>query len=369
MSKMVWWCALRTYKEELDDNMKKLAELSEEAKDELLHFPIETWCRVFLDTVCKNQKVENNLAESFNSWILEARVWKLTGLPCPHAIKALLYKESDPREKIHWWYTKKAYLLTYHSKMQPVPGHKFWKIDPAEAIKPPLLVTQAGRPATTRKRDKDEALKRQTEWDATRRGRVMTCSTYGLPGHNARGCQKFHKMSGEGTSKYGQLKSKKQMKDKQPMEGKQSMKRRRTLIDEEDVEPIPPPPRFPDHAIVEDVALTSPQASQDSASTQCQLLFGEYFEYRGLEVEKDVSWKPRSVSEFKSKILQRQKQPKPIGSRQIKFLHGVIGSTKPSDLYEPKGLSWNDNASITGRQLEQLRVDKLKTRKGNGKAQ
>ncbi|KAM3285972.1 hypothetical protein P3S67_024771 [Capsicum chacoense] len=32
MSKMVWWCAWSTYKEELDDNLKKLTELSEEAK-------------------------------------------------------------------------------------------------------------------------------------------------------------------------------------------------------------------------------------------------------------------------------------------------------------------------------------------------
>lgn len=89
MSKMVWWCALRTYKEELDDNMKKLAELSEEAKDELLHFPIETWCRVFLDTVCKNQKVENNLAESFNSWILEARYKPIIGMLEAIRIKAM----------------------------------------------------------------------------------------------------------------------------------------------------------------------------------------------------------------------------------------------------------------------------------------
>ncbi|KAM3218460.1 hypothetical protein P3L10_022990 [Capsicum annuum] len=80
---------------------------------------------------------------------------ELAGIPCPHAIKELLYKESDPREEIHWWYTKEAYLLTYHSKLQPVSGPKLWKIDPAEAIELPPWVTLAGRPPTTRKRDKD----------------------------------------------------------------------------------------------------------------------------------------------------------------------------------------------------------------------
>ncbi|KAF3628173.1 hypothetical protein FXO38_28393 [Capsicum annuum] len=146
------------------------------------------------------------------------------------------------------------------------------------------------------------------------------------------------------------------MKDKQPQKGNQSMKRQRTLIDEEDVEPSPL--RFPNDAIIEDLPLTAPQASQDSASTQHQSFFGKSFgqfifgssssypefNNRGLEVEEDVPWKPRGVSEFKSRILQRQKQPKPTGLRQIKFLHDGIDSTKPSDLYAPKGLSWNGNA-------------------------
>ncbi|CAN4116234.1 unnamed protein product [Withania somnifera] len=67
MAKVLWWCSWRTYKEEVNDYLKALAELLEEVKDQLLHFLIETWCRVYFDTICKNQKVENNLAESFNS--------------------------------------------------------------------------------------------------------------------------------------------------------------------------------------------------------------------------------------------------------------------------------------------------------------
>lgn len=80
MTKLLWWCSWSTYKEELDDHLKSLAELSEEAKEHLLHFPIQTWCRVYFDTVCKNQKVENNLVESFNSWILEERQKPIIGM-------------------------------------------------------------------------------------------------------------------------------------------------------------------------------------------------------------------------------------------------------------------------------------------------
>ncbi|XP_060210677.1 uncharacterized protein LOC132637635 [Lycium barbarum] len=218
-----------------------MAELSEEAKEHLLEYPIETWCRSFFDTICKNQKVENNLVESFNSWIVEprhkpiigmleeirlkvmemmrsneeevsegtdkhivnlatkkcsCRVWDLTGIPCPHAIKALLHSKLDPKKEIHWWYSKEAYILTYHYKLQPVPGPKFWKIDPLAAMEPPPFVKLVGRPREKRKRDKD-ALKRQTEWVAPRRGRVMSCSTCGVVGHNARGCEKEERQSSQ----------------------------------------------------------------------------------------------------------------------------------------------------------------------------
>ncbi|XP_060179076.1 uncharacterized protein LOC132609216 isoform X2 [Lycium barbarum] len=457
MTKVLWWCAWSTYREELDGHLKTLGDLSEEAKDHLLDYPIETWCRTFFDTVCKNQKVENNLVESFNSWILvprhkaiigmleeirikvmemvsnneeevltwatewspesiqmynefqkiatrctlhfngdygfevsegndkhivnfsikkcTCRVWDLTGIPCPHAIKALHYKKLDPLKEIHWWYSKEAYLLTYHHKLQPVPGPKFWKIDPAEAMEPPPLVNMAGRPREKRKRDKDEALKRQTGWVALRKGRVITCSTCGLIGHNARGCGKLDKMNGEGTSKSGQLKGKKDKKpmkrpskNKQPMKwpskDKQPMNMKMRLVDEEVVDEGPL--IFLDIAIVDDLLLSAPQPSQSIFDPSPS---DHDFEYPGLELEEDLPLRPRGVSELKSRLQQRQKQPILTGSRQISFIGDARGLSKPSELYAPKGLSSNGNISLIGRQTEQMRVEKIKARKGNGKAQ
>ncbi|KAG5590703.1 hypothetical protein H5410_041217 [Solanum commersonii] len=448
-------------------NALKKSQLSEEAKDHLLHFPIQTWCRVFFDTVCKNSKVENNLVESFNSWLLEARhkliigmledirinvmtkfvknenelmtwncdwspiaiemyneflkianvcelnfngddgfevsegndrhivnlatkkctcrVWDLTGIPCPHSIKALLYKSLDPLEEIHWWYSKEAYLLTYHYKLQPVPGQKFWKIEAEQAIEPPELVNLAGKPRMNRKRDKDEALKRQTEWVAPRRRRKITCSNCGILGHNARGCHKFNQNSEEGTSNTGQVKSKKKKMDKQCDKGKkQTNERHKTqstkdcTSDEDededfdlDVEDdMPWKPRdfsakgptwkgnapetenmleqlrkekmdmrsnkekkqgkerhrtLIDEGDVEDFPLTAPQPTQDE---------DEDFD---LDVEDDMSWKPRDFSELNSRIQQRQNQARPTRSRRINFLGD--GPSVPSDLYGPKGLT------------------------------
>ncbi|KAH0635896.1 hypothetical protein KY289_035811 [Solanum tuberosum] len=115
-------------------------------------------------------------------------------------------------------------------------------------------------------------------------------------------------------------------------EKKQGKERHRTLIDEEDVQDFP---------------LTAPQPTQDED--------GDF----GLDVEDDMPWKPRDFSELNSRIQQRQKQARPTGSSRINFLGD--GPSVPSDLYAPKGL--------TRRMLEQSRVEKLKTKKGNGKAQ
>ncbi|KAH0650583.1 hypothetical protein KY285_030674 [Solanum tuberosum] len=128
-------------------------------------------------------------------------------------------------------------------------------------------------------------------------------------------------------------------------EKKQAKERHTTLlIDEEEVEDFP---------------LTAPQPTQDCASDE-----DEDFD---LDVEDDIPWKPRDFSELNSRIQQRQKQAQPTGSRRINFLGD--GPSVPSDLYAPNGLTWKGNASITGRMLEQLRVEKLKTKKGNDKAQ
>ncbi|XP_019231422.1 PREDICTED: uncharacterized protein LOC109212250 [Nicotiana attenuata] len=270
MSNMQKWCSWCTYEEHFKDQLSKLGELNEDAVESLLKYPPQSWCRAYLDTVCKNQSVDNNLTESFNSWILESRqkpiikmledirlkvmkmitkheaeastwsneyspkslelynefmeiaqvckvnsngeggyevsegadkhcvnlsikkctcrAWELTGIPCPHAIRAILHNRGDPLTEMRWWYSKEAFLLTYTHKLQPVRGEKFWKIDPSQAMEPPELVKLAGRPKVKRDKQKDEAVKRQGVWSQSRKCRVMTCGKCGQPNHNARTC-------------------------------------------------------------------------------------------------------------------------------------------------------------------------------------
>ncbi|XP_075107048.1 uncharacterized protein LOC142180030 [Nicotiana tabacum] len=118
------------------------------------------------------------------------RVWQLFGIPCPHAIRAFVYKGLDPLEGMHWWYRKEATLKTYSHKILPVRGEKFWKAIPANAMEPPQIVKLTGRPKVKRTRQKDEAIKRQSEWSMSRKGRVMNCNNCGEPNHNSRWCKK-----------------------------------------------------------------------------------------------------------------------------------------------------------------------------------
>ncbi|KAM3375217.1 hypothetical protein P3S68_013931 [Capsicum galapagoense] len=48
------------------------------------------------------------------------RTWDLTGIPCPHAIKAYIHEKQKSEDHVNWWYSKEAYMLVYMHKIQPV---------------------------------------------------------------------------------------------------------------------------------------------------------------------------------------------------------------------------------------------------------
>ncbi|KAM3247275.1 hypothetical protein P3L10_009042 [Capsicum annuum] len=53
------------------------------------------------------------------------RTWDLTGIPCPHAIKAYIHDKQEPENHVNSWYSKEAYMLVYMHKIQPVRGSQF----------------------------------------------------------------------------------------------------------------------------------------------------------------------------------------------------------------------------------------------------
>ncbi|KAK6781661.1 hypothetical protein RDI58_019457 [Solanum bulbocastanum] len=215
------------------------------------------------------------------------RTWDLTGIPCPHAIKAMKHKKMIPKKEIHWYYSKEAALAVYKHKLQPIRGEPFWKYDPLHAIEPPELFKLVGRPKLMREREKDEVVKRQRVWKQTRKGKVMTCSNCGEQNHNARGCEK---------AKQGKQPTKKQ--GKQPVkQGKESgrgkkKQLRKGLVDK-------------DEASKEDVNCTAPQPTQESQFEYASS--SSYFPVAE-DDDEDLRLRPRTISEEAFLTRLRKKQ-------------------------------------------------------------
>ncbi|PHU00918.1 hypothetical protein BC332_30705 [Capsicum chinense] len=73
INKLLWWASWSTYEEDFKVQLSALGALSEKVVKDLLKFNPMRWCRTYMDIVCKNQMVDNNFTESFNSWIVEPR--------------------------------------------------------------------------------------------------------------------------------------------------------------------------------------------------------------------------------------------------------------------------------------------------------
>ncbi|KAG5580470.1 hypothetical protein H5410_051097 [Solanum commersonii] len=244
--------------------MKKLGQ---ECLDDLLWFNLNTWCKKYFQNYSKCDVMDNNMAESFNAWVLSARYktiitmleeirvkimkrigdlreflntwitnispmslkilqeniekfmqcnltwngergfkikhhgfthivdivsrscscrsWQLRGVPCPHGVAALHYKELEPIHFVASCYSKETYLSTYAHFIQPMNNMKLWPTSNNPIVKPPKIKKLPGRPGKVRRKEANESRKTAK---LRKRGVVMTCSKCGTQGHNKRGC-------------------------------------------------------------------------------------------------------------------------------------------------------------------------------------
>ncbi|XP_050222659.1 uncharacterized protein LOC126672747 [Mercurialis annua] len=68
-----WTCAKSTFKQQLTQNFEKLELLGGGMVSHVLQYDVETFCKVYFKTSTKCDVIDNNLAETFNGWILDAR--------------------------------------------------------------------------------------------------------------------------------------------------------------------------------------------------------------------------------------------------------------------------------------------------------
>lgn len=265
--RVFWRIAKSTFEAEMKDNIETMRKLGQEGLDNLLWYNLNTWCKKYFEEYSKCDVVDNNMAESFNAWIVSARYktiitmleeirvkmmkrigdlrefsntwitdispmslkilqeniqksmqcnltwngergfeikhhgfthtvdivnrrcscrsWQLRGIPCPHGVAALHYKNLEPIHYVASCYSKETYLSTYAHFIQPMNNMKMWSTSNNPIVKPPKIKKLPGRPGKVRRKKANESTKTEK---LSKRGVVMTCSKCGTQGHNKRGC-------------------------------------------------------------------------------------------------------------------------------------------------------------------------------------
>ncbi|XP_050217576.1 uncharacterized protein LOC126668414 [Mercurialis annua] len=68
-----WTAAKSTFVQQLRENLKKLELMGPSMVQDVLVYDVETFCKAYFKTTVKCDVIDNNLAETFNGWILDAR--------------------------------------------------------------------------------------------------------------------------------------------------------------------------------------------------------------------------------------------------------------------------------------------------------
>ncbi|KAL2895363.1 Lamin-B receptor [Bienertia sinuspersici] len=152
LEKQFWRCVKATSSGEYETHMSKLKLLSKQAYDDFEARNPETFCKSKFKThsccdvesyeeqsrsECKwNEEDSETGFEVIHNGVGHAidlgkrtcscRSWDLIGIPCAHAMSAILYMNHQPEQYLAKWYTAETYEKTYQNLLQPVPGKTFW---------------------------------------------------------------------------------------------------------------------------------------------------------------------------------------------------------------------------------------------------
>lgn len=120
---------------------------------------------------------------SLNSKLCSCGAWQLSGIPCRHAIRAMLHAKIDPHKMVSTWYSVRTYKQAYNLNISPVPDKDYWPTyEDLPAILPPTLKRGVGRPCRNRRREEGEDKK-------GKRSKTVQCTNCGHYGHNSRTCK------------------------------------------------------------------------------------------------------------------------------------------------------------------------------------
>ena len=120
---------------------------------------------------------------SLNSKLCSCGAWQLCGIPCRHAIRAMLHAKIDPHQMVSSWYSISTYKQTYSHTINPVPDKENWPAyEGLPLIMPPTMKRGVGRPSRNRRREEGEDQK-------GKRSKTVMCKNCDHFDHNTRTCK------------------------------------------------------------------------------------------------------------------------------------------------------------------------------------
>ncbi|XP_074303589.1 uncharacterized protein LOC141638038 [Silene latifolia] len=110
-------------------------------------------------------------------------LWQISGIPCKHAVRAILVANKDPNKYVSEWYSVRKYKEAYSLCINPIPDSEQWpSFDDIPTLEPPMFKRSIGRPSRNRRREPGEQRK-------GKRSTTVKCKKCNCFGHNTRTCK------------------------------------------------------------------------------------------------------------------------------------------------------------------------------------
>ncbi|CAI9289987.1 unnamed protein product [Lactuca saligna] len=114
------------------------------------------------------------------------RAWQLSGIPCVHAIAAILYLNGNVEDYVAVWFKTSLFGSCYRYPVKPINGANMWHDVLFDPILPPRRRRMPGRPKVNRMKCPTENEGRHT---INKTGMsISRCSNCHQEGHNKRRC-------------------------------------------------------------------------------------------------------------------------------------------------------------------------------------
>lgn len=148
------------------------------------------WCTPLISDVDRWQ-VTNRKGDATYDVNLAARTcgcrrWDVTGMPCNHALSAIIKAKQVHEDYVNPFFKKEMYVEAYKPVIYPVPGQHSWTKTDTPDIVPPMFFISKGRKQEKRRKSKFEPPKPKV---TSRMGNI-TCSNCKLQGHKYTSCLK-----------------------------------------------------------------------------------------------------------------------------------------------------------------------------------